>query len=62
MIHAPNLSSLLPTAEAFSENVKRAHLQTYLWKNELQLRLKSLEGIGYNEQGYDNESLRPTSL
>lgn len=36
MTCAPKLAVLPPTTEAFFEN-KRAHLQTFIWKNELQL-------------------------
>ncbi|KAH9508496.1 hypothetical protein Btru_055357 [Bulinus truncatus] len=32
---APKLKSLPPTSEAFEENVKRAHIQTCIWKNAL---------------------------
>ena len=35
----PKLASLPQTTEAFMENVKRAHLQTFLWKNALLLDL-----------------------
>ena len=31
----PKLSSLPPTTESFTENVKRAHLQTCVWKHAL---------------------------
>lgn len=31
----PKLQSLPPTSESFSENVKRAHLQTCIWKSAL---------------------------
>ena len=31
----PKLKSLPPTSEAFAENVKRAHLQTCIWKKAL---------------------------
>ena len=31
----PKLSSLSPTSEAFRENVKRAHLQSAIWKAPL---------------------------
>ncbi|KAL7380340.1 hypothetical protein ABVT39_016150 [Epinephelus coioides] len=30
---SPNLAALPPTKEAFTENVKRAHFQAYLWRN-----------------------------
>jgi hypothetical protein len=32
---APKLRSFPPTSEAFAENVKRAHLQTSIWKSAL---------------------------
>ena len=32
----PKLHSLLPTTEAFTENVKRAHFQACIWKSALQ--------------------------
>ena len=31
----PKLQTLPPTAEAFQENVKRAHLQACIWKSAL---------------------------
>ena len=31
----PKLQSLPPTSESFSENVKRAHLQMWLWKTAM---------------------------
>ena len=30
---SPNLAALPPTKESFIENVKRAHLQAYMWRN-----------------------------
>ncbi|XP_046556240.1 organic cation transporter-like protein [Haliotis rubra] len=37
------LASLPPTTEVFTENVKRAHLQLFLWKNALQLDPQKLK-------------------
>ena len=31
----PKLQTLPPTSESFSDNVKRAHLQTYIWKSAM---------------------------
>jgi len=47
MTRAPKLSSLPLTTQAFFENVKRAHLQTFLWKNTLQLRPRNLDATEY---------------
>ncbi|KAG0713655.1 hypothetical protein GWK47_015737 [Chionoecetes opilio] len=53
----------LPTTEAFIENVKRAHLQTCIWKNALQLDPPDLEPTSY---GWIKESrtksLLPTTV
>ena len=63
MTRVPKLASLPPTTEAFSENVKRAHLQTFIWKNALQLHPQELEVTDY---GYMKDtsmkSLRPTTV
>ena len=45
--NTPNLATLPPTTEAFSENVKRAHLQTFIWKNALELCPPSLDPTSY---------------
>ena len=42
-----HVASLPPTTEAFSENVKRAHLQTFIWKNALQLDQQKLDPTDY---------------
>ena len=47
MTHVPKLASLPPTTIAFSENVRRAHLHTFIWKNALQLDPQSLEPTDY---------------
>ena len=39
------LASLLPTTEAFSENMKRAHLQACIWKNALELNPPTLAAL-----------------
>ena len=45
------VASLPPTTEAFSENVKRAHLQTFIWKNALQLDQQKLDPTDYGCMG-----------
>jgi len=45
--HASKLASLLPTTEAFTENIRRAHLQVFLWKSALQFNPKMLEPTDY---------------
>ena len=50
LTRVPKLASLTPTTEAFTENVKRAHLQTFLWKNALQLT------IGGHKLGMDERT------
>ena len=63
MTRAPKLSSLPPTTEAFSENVKRAHLQTFIWKNALQLQPQSLEATDYGwTKNMTMKSLKPTTV
>ena len=49
----PKLGSLPPTDAAFHENLKRAHLQTYLWKNALTLQPEMLDPLeyGWKQQG-----------
>ena len=57
------LALLPPTTEVFTENVRRAHLQTFLWKNALQFDLQKLELTDYGwlkEQS--TKSLQPTTV
>ena len=60
---APKLASLPPTTEAFTENMKRANLQTWIWKNALQSHPSSLDCTLY---GYRKEketmSLMPITV
>ena len=59
----PKLCSLPPTTEAFIENVKRAHLQTCIWRNALQLNPPDLEPTSFGwvkESG--TKSLLPTTV
>ena len=44
---SPKRCSLPPTTEAFSENVKHAHLQTRIWTNALELDPLNLEPTNY---------------
>ena len=63
MTHAPKLASLPPTTEAFSENVKRAHLQTFIWKHALQLHPQKLEPTEYGWiKDESAKSLQPTTV
>ena len=59
----PKLASLPPTTEAFTENVKRAHLQTFLWKNALQLDPQKLDPTDYGwMKEHSTKSLQPTTV
>ena len=63
MTHVPKLASLPSTTIAFAENVKRAHLQTFIWKNALQLDPQSLEPTDYGwMKEASMKSLRPTTV
>ena len=44
---APPIQSLPPSSEAFTENVKRAHLQTYIWKAAVLLDPPDLDPLKY---------------
>ena len=44
---APPIQSLSPTSEAFTENVKRAHLQTCIWKATVLLDPPDLDPLNY---------------
>lgn len=60
---APKLPTLPPTTEAFAENVKRAHLQTVIWKSATSYDPPALDPTEY---GYTkNEELKillPTTV
>ncbi len=63
MTRVPKLASLPPTTEAFSENIKRAHLQTFIWKNALELHPQQLEPTDYGwMKEASMKSLRPTTV
>ena len=63
MTRVPKLASLLPTTIAFTENVKSAHLQSFIWKNALQLDPPSLEPTDYGwMKEASMKSLRPTTV
>lgn len=59
----PKIQSLPPTSEAFIENVKRAHLQTCIWKAALALDPPAVDPT---EHGYTrhepSKSLLPTTV
>ena len=54
----PKLQSLPPTSEAFLENVKRAHLQTCIWKSALEQDPPDIDATSF---GWSKD-LHPTSL
>jgi hypothetical protein len=59
----PQLCSLPPTTEAFTENVKRAHLQVCIWKNALELDPPNLEPTSYGWiKEESTKSLFPTTV
>jgi hypothetical protein len=60
---APKIQSLPPSTEAFVENVKRAHLQTAIWKHATSLDPPNLD---LQEYGYirdeSSKTLLPTTV
>lgn len=59
----PNLASLPPTTEAFSENVKRAHLQTSIWKGALQSSPPTLDATEFGFiKNEETKSLMPVTV
>ena len=44
---APELKSLPRTKEAFKENVKRAHIQTAIWKSALESEPPALDPVDF---------------
>lgn len=57
----PKLCSLPPTDAAFQENLKRAHLQTFLWKNALKLVPQKLDPLEFGWKK-DGDMLCPTTV
>ena len=62
MTRVPKLASLPPTTEAFVENVKRAHLQTFIWKNALLFHPQKLDPIAGWVKEERMNSLQQTTL
>ncbi len=61
LTRVPKLASLPPTTEAFTENIKRAHLQTFLWNSALKLDPQKLEPTDYGWVKEQNmKSLQPS--
>ena len=52
------LSTLPPTTEAFTQNVLRAHLQTYIWKFSLQRNPVKPDPLDY---GFKTNEITKTS-
>ena len=44
---ASKIHSLPPSTEAFTENVKRAHLRTFIWKAAVSLDPQSIDAVEY---------------
>ena len=57
----PKLCSLPPTDAAFQENLKRAHLQTFIWKNALKFEPQTLDPSEYGWHK-DEDILCPTTV
>ena len=57
----PKLCSLPPTDAAFQENLRRAHLQTFLWKNALEVEPQKLDPLQYG-WSKDGDKLCPTTV
>ena len=60
---APKIQSLPPTSEAFGENVKRAHLQTCIWKAAQTFDPPTVDPTIYGYSRHDpSRSLLPTTV
>ena len=60
---APPIQSLPPSSEAFTENVKRAHLQTYIWKAAVLLDPPDLDPLKYGYLKHEPiKSLLPVTV
>ena len=60
---APELKSLPPTKEAFEENVKRAHIQTAIWKSALQSDPPPFDPVEFGwERDERAKCLKPVTL
>ncbi len=60
---APKIQALLPTTEAFVENVKRSHIQTGIWKAALTLDPPTLDLVEYGYVRHEpSKSLIPTTV
>ena len=63
MTTTPKLKALPPTTEAFEENVKRAHLQTCIWKAALDEDPPDLDPANFGWIRDDsNKSLTPVTV
>ena len=60
---APKIQALLPTTEAFVENVKRSHLQMGTWKAALSLNPPALDPVEYGYVRHEpSKTLLPTTV
>ncbi len=63
LTRVPKLASLPPMTEAFTENIKRAHLQTFLWMSPLKHDPQKLEPTDYGWVKEQNmKSLQPITI
>jgi len=58
---APKLQTLPPTTEAFTENVRRAHLQVAIWRHAGEANPPPLDPVHFGWQR-DGSSLKPVTL
>ena len=58
---APKLCSIPPTTEAFKENVKRAHLQTCIWKGALDLEAPYLDPVLFGWEKVEKNMISQSS-
>ena len=60
---APKIQSLPPSTAAFTENVKRAHLQTSIWKAALSPDPPQIDPLNYGYIRHEpSKSLLPTTV
>ena len=60
---APKIQSLPPSTEAFTENLKRAHLQTFIWKAAVSLDPPSIDPVEYGYARHEpSKSLIPVTV
>ena len=59
----PKIQTLPPSSEAFKENVKRAHVQTLIWKSALLLNPPHIDPLEFGYARHEpSKSLVPVTL